>query len=454
MSPSSADGPRLRLPFAAGAVLLVFCLLAGVTCNGKQAGGSTGPASRTVSEIPPATLLIAASGNDLGFIRPCGCTKPAMGGIDRRAQALKDLRKRNPSLVAVSLGNLVSKGGRQQRIKYETFLPALEEMGYAAVGLGHGELMLGIDYLISEASALTLVPLLAANVQYGGRHPFKGHLRVPGTSLLLVALMPPGARAKGVTIEDPGTVLLAQAAGLKPQETMIVLWSGPEDGARALAHRVPETLRARTLILIGGGYDAPAMAKPETGVALASVGSKGRHIALFDPGARELVRAVQLGEDAPADETVAEMLTAYRDIVRDEKLVESWPRKKAAGTYVGDESCGACHGATCEFLEASAHARAFKALVATADEYDPECVSCHVTGWGDLGGYVSPEKTPRLLNVTCEGCHGPSGEHSDTLGPTPNGKLGEAFCIRCHDPDNSPQIKFGKYWPKIAHPPK
>jgi formate-dependent nitrite reductase cytochrome c552 subunit len=42
---------------------------------------------------------------------------------------------------------------------------------------------------------------------------------------------------------------------------------------------------------------------------------------------------------------------------------------------------------------------------------DAMCVACHTTGFGKPGGFVSVEKTPDLVGVGCEMCHGPGGTY-------------------------------------------
>ncbi len=43
---------------------------------------------------------------------------------------------------------------------------------------------------------------------------------------------------------------------------------------------------------------------------------------------------------------------------------------------------------------------------------DPECLPCHTTGYSRAGGFVSLEKTPQLVGVSCEMCHGAGSEYT------------------------------------------
>ena len=80
--------------------------------------------------------------------------------------------------------------------------------------------------------------------------------------------------------------------------------------------------------------------------------------------------------------------------------------------YVGDteKKCAMCHKAQVEAWKKWGMAGAWDKL--SADEKKNEaCIKCHVTGYGQEGGWVSFEKTPGLVGVQCEACHGPAGEH-------------------------------------------
>lgn len=97
-----------------------------------------------------------------------------------------------------------------------------------------------------------------------------------------------------------------------------------------------------------------------------------------------------------------------------------------APRYVGAKKCKACHLKQFQTWEQTKMAKSFEQLragVASAAKkkanldpekdytHDEKCVGCHTTGYGDPGGFVSLEKTPDLLGVQCEACHGPGSEY-------------------------------------------
>lgn len=88
---------------------------------------------------------------------------------------------------------------------------------------------------------------------------------------------------------------------------------------------------------------------------------------------------------------------------------------------------------------------------------DKTCLKCHVTGYGEPGGFTSIEKTPGLAGVTCEACHGPGSEYTkpDMMSfKNKNFKLTDVkaagliypptkeVCIKCHNSE-SPFVNKG-----------
>ena len=112
--------------------------------------------------------------------------------------------------------------------------------------------------------------------------------------------------------------------------------------------------------------------------------------------------------------------------------------KQPAATYMGIKTCKMCHnkkatGKQYTVWLGTSHAKALEALrsdkakeIATqrgvkgAPDLAPECIQCHVTGWGNKSGYqlkVDPDnrravsKNKALENVGCEVCHGPGSKY-------------------------------------------
>ncbi|MBL7049792.1 MAG: hypothetical protein ISR96_09795 [Nitrospira sp.] len=106
-------------------------------------------------------------------------------------------------------------------------------------------------------------------------------------------------------------------------------------------------------------------------------------------------------------------------------LITLIPGYTAAAEYVSAKKCKTCHIKQYKSWLETGMAESFENLKAgikgeekikagldPAKDYtsDPACLKCHTTGYGKPGGFVSLEQTPELINVQCEGCHGPGGD--------------------------------------------
>ncbi len=105
----------------------------------------------------------------------------------------------------------------------------------------------------------------------------------------------------------------------------------------------------------------------------------------------------------------------------------------ATPQYVGAARCKTCHLKEYRSWEKTRMAHTYELLLpgvaadakrrATLDpnaDYtrNTKCLSCHTTGYGKPGGFVSMEKTPQLANVGCEACHGAGSEYLKEHGMT------------------------------------
>jgi hypothetical protein len=156
-------------------------------------------------------------------------------------------------------------------------------------------------------------------------------------------------------------------------------------------------------------------------------------------------------------------------------LVFVFTQNGHSAEYLGAKKCKACHMKQYKSWEKTTMAKSFENLKpgVKADEKkkagldpdkdytgDADCLRCHTTGYGK-GGFISMEKTPKLANVQCEGCHGPGGDFRALMKKDKKFKLSDARaaglilpneennnCMDCHGPDSpfnekvDPKYKF------------
>lgn len=152
-------------------------------------------------------------------------------------------------------------------------------------------------------------------------------------------------------------------------------------------------------------------------------------------------RAVEVRETLGVDKDVAAQLLAYYKRVNahnKEAFADRVPVPPAKGeaSYIGVDACTNCHDEERKVYDATAHARAYATLQRDFKEFNLDCVSCHVTGYGKPGGSTVTHNAS-LQNVQCEECHGPGSLHAENpekkglivLAPPP-----ESCVSQCHHP--------------------
>lgn len=115
----------------------------------------------------------------------------------------------------------------------------------------------------------------------------------------------------------------------------------------------------------------------------------------------------------------AALVVLLRPLVSGPSVVEAGPPKDAK--YIGVRKCKLCHPLQHRTWKKNQekHIKAFAAFDTLPAPYkdtakkDPNCIRCHVTGYGKPGGFKSIEETPKMAGVQCEACHGPGSAHKD-----------------------------------------
>jgi hypothetical protein len=444
---------------------------------------------------PAGALLI--SGEQIGYLEPCGCTAGQRGGLARRLDLVERLKAQGWKLAAIDLGSLINDpntmgGPEETRIRYTFALKALETIGYDAVALSPVDLKLGVGevmtrYLNHQGERLKVV---SANVtpdpSLGLADRVVPAVRTAAGPITIgvTAVIDPDAFArlgdpeKGVmlTCKAPEEVLPDLVADLeRDTQVQVLMVQGPPEVARRLAEKFPNfEVVVATSAFVEPPRDSETLNGGKT--QLISVGKKGQFVGVLglyqdetqpfryhrlELNARlnnktEAMRKL-VDEDFQEELKVADVLGTYprRAYVHGDSPTDA--------TFVGAQTCRGCHPNTYAHWAQSKHAHAYEALTMDPKRnrtFDAQCVSCHTVGFEYEGGFVRAEEQEHLKGVQCENCHGPGSKHAanpvdaairaamhrDAADFDKNGR-----CIKCHTEDDSPHFDFATYWPKVAH---
>jgi hypothetical protein len=453
---------------------------------------------------PKPKLALVITGLQQGYLEPCGCAglDNQKGGLSRRHTLLLQLAHEGWPLVPLDVGGQVQRYGRQTVIKFGVALEALRTMGYQAVALGESDLRLPTDELLaatanfSDASGQSR--FVAANV---GLFDFEADAIAPyrivekaGVRIGITAVLGQ-SQAKEVTSDEvkivrPADALAQVVPKLKSQcQVLVLLAHASNEEAASLAKQFPDF---DVVASAGGADEPPAQPIPVAGskTLLVDVGHKGMYaivLAMYGGSQRPWrYQRVPLDSRFGDSPQMKQIMAAYQDQLQQEgfsglglrsvayPLAES--AKDPLTQFAGAASCQECHPTAYGIWSKTPHAHATETLTRLDPprQFDPECVSCHATGWNPQeyfpyeSGFAGLDATPQLAGNGCENCHGPAAAHvtaERARGAARNLVLRdqlrqrlrltkatiESTCEKCHDHDNSPNFDFARYWPKVEH---
>ncbi len=447
---------------------------------------------------PQAALVL--SGKQTGYLEPCGCAglDRMKGGMGRRHTLMKTLAAKGWPVVGLDVGGVAKGFGKQAELKFATAIEGMRKMGYSVVGLGAEELRLPAGLLVALGADTPTQPgvFLSANVALFGFEakltPRSRVIPLGGRKIGVTAVLGKHAQKQIQSTElettDANKALAEVVPELAKQADFLVLLAyASMDEAVALAKSFPQF---DVVVVAEGPAEPPDRFIEVEGVKsrFVAVGEKGMNVvvvALYDDPRQPLrYQRVPLDSRFEGSREMQMMLAAYQEQLKalgfaglDLRPVPH-PQQQTNGNFVSPKKCQSCHEESYRIWRRSRHAVAFETLVKLDPprHYDPECISCHVVGWHPTkyfpyqGGYQSVEKTPELVAVGCDSCHGPGEGHvqaelgSDkqlqarmreavriTKAEAADPTSPKANCHTCHDLDNSPDFNFDEYWPDVEH---
>lgn len=477
--------------------------------------------AKTAAARPPApllkgwtkpTLALVLSGEQIGYLEPCGCSDKQSGGFARRGDLFQQLKDKDWPVAAFDLGGTLKRSRRHDLLKFQAILKGLATMKYQALGLGPAELRLGAEQLLSLHSPEKGLAFISSNIVFfespdlGTPLPFK-IAEVNGVKIGVTAVLGDNYRDDvipkenkdpnpPITVSNIATGLGAALKSMKEQQPdlLVLLSYCKVDDTRALAKKIPEF----DVIITAGGPEEPLDKTEQIGKSmLVDVGAKGKHVAVIgyypnDPKQRLKFELVDLDKirfkNNPA---MVKLMEDFQAELADERLAENEKgvAHESGSEFVGAAKCGVCHTKAYAKWKTTDHAKAYDDLKTGPRHYKPdgkwiprqhdtECLACHVTGWDPKevirfeSGFESFEKSAHLAGQQCENCHGPGSDHVKTEELLKKSRKGDdpnilkwrqkmhldttlaqkdTGCYKCHDGDNSPKFNFDEFYKRISH---
>lgn len=427
--------------------------------------------SRSASAPPAGDTLVVLSTTDvIGKTSPCGCHTPK-GGLARMATFADSLRRRNPNLLWVDAGNFFPEDELHEG--HAWFIAAsFKALRLDAVGVGDHDLRFGLEPLRVRGRNLGLA-LVCANLELKRTHQpaFAPSIvkRVGRATVGVFGLMTDtgdlGPARDSLVVTDPTDAALRTVADLRRRgATVIIMLSqlgkvGAEDLVAAvdgidaaIVGRDPPLIAGgrmvRSTILVYGGQQGQFM-----GVTRLPLDEAGRMTTAVS-------QMAMLGPDVPTEPEMGRRVQAFEDAFNETMRKAEKERASSLGTdtdryqperFMGNEVCARCHEKQAQQWSGTPHSRAWRTLVERKKDATPDCVPCHVVGYGKPGGFVTIDVTPHMINVGCENCHGMGTDHNSGIGATQHRSVQESTCRGCHDAISSPEFDFAQFRPYVDH---
>jgi hypothetical protein len=373
-----------------------------------------------ISYAQAGVLNIIYTGGVAGELEPCGCSPKAdIGGLVRRAGYIEDNSKDLSPYILVDAGNFLGEDTPQGRLKAEAMLRSLAAMSY--------------DVVAGLENERGFPPEFLSDLLRRFRIPFVSNLE--------------GFRRSFSMMHEKIKINLSvDPEGFKEGELNILLTDAPISDVRSIkgwdlailsssdSIDEPQSVDGKVIVV---GYPKGE----RLGILRLKINDQG-DILDFEN------RWQSLGKDIKESEVIKEILKDYDSKVA--KLLRDEYKPAVEETYIGVSRCTECHQPYFDSWRVTAHARAWNALERVGKSNDPECIRCHVVGFGEDGGFHRIDTTPTLADVQCEACHGEGAEHIKGNYNIVQ-EVNESICLRCHKEENSPDFDYSVYLNKVNH---
>jgi predicted CXXCH cytochrome family protein len=153
------------------------------------------------------------------------------------------------------------------------------------------------------------------------------------------------------------------------------------------------------------------------------------------------------------DQTTREVNRLNRKRIRNTNTQQHF----SIDTLAGWQKCQECHPKQTAFWQTTDHSRSLKTLEQAEQQFNEDCLLCHVTLPYYDAARVKSEKLliqlpQSLKNVGCESCHGPAAAHSRQPESIRLVNPDQKVCTGCHTPDHDDNFIFADKIRKVRCP--
>lgn len=384
----------------------------------------------------------------------------------RRATKIKEIRKEGIPTILIDGGEYAAEYSRQGVLKFETFLEAFREMGYDAITAGISEILMQRDTYDAVGRVRAAgIPVLTLNVKYRGKrirtHPIifdRGGVRVAVFSLLMPEALPVTIGGDW-EIQDPEELIgdaLKYARG-KSDLVFAILAGG-------IPHVQDFVERHEGMDIVVVSRCSERLSEPMkiNDTLLFSTGDMGQYLGRLDAELKDgqwdfRPELIPLDDEISEDPGMVAIYDKYQERVKamaaeEVEGLRNTVADRGATSLPLAKDCLSCHQETFTSWAGKPHARAMESLVEKDEQFNPECVPCHTTGY-KTGGFISISTTPQYSGVQCIVCHGPMKEHiafqcNPSSSPDADVEMvkpvKERACLTCHTPARDRHFDFEK----------
>ena len=112
--------------------------------------------------------------------------------------------------------------------------------------------------------------------------------------------------------------------------------------------------------------------------------------------------------------------------------------------YAGSTACISCHAPQFAKWRITQHATAYDTLEEKGQQFNVQCLPCHITGPAAQTGEEMLALAHDLRQVGCESCHGPARAHTLQPAIAKAGQPTMATCMRCHTGERDDRFNFAE----------